>query len=85
LIANGMEASGARIIADVAVHAAEQAMETLSRVTEPLSGIQWVNAHGLALQLLETLAAAHSQTLQAKASELLPQGKIRTFTVAAGK
>lgn len=57
-------------IADLAIHAAEQAILIVHRICAPLGGTNGMSAGLIAYQLIEELAQTNAQTLAAKLQSL---------------
>jgi len=70
LVATGMAVADANVITDVAMHAVDQAIESLCRTTETLDGSKWFTCHTIALQALSGIATHLHQVAIAEADAL---------------
>lgn len=78
----GMPRDEAGRIADVALHAVDEAVKTLERITDTLQGREWTNAYSIALQALGAIADERQAALMETAKELMPESGIKTFKVS---
>ncbi|KPH66348.1 MULTISPECIES: hypothetical protein [unclassified Novosphingobium] len=78
LIEAGLPAADANQITDVAMHAVDQAIDSLCRTTDMLNGGNWFTCHTIALQALRDIASHLHQQAITEANALGLQYKATT-------